>query len=58
MLEARDGVLWAHPSQNPKSLVETRLFGRPHINSQIWVAGTRFSNYLRESVRLLTIPRN
>ncbi len=39
VLEPRDGVLWAHPSPNAKSLVETRLSGRLHINSQILVAG-------------------
>ena len=38
-LKPRSGVLWAHPSPNAKSLVETRLFGRLHINSQILVAG-------------------
>ena len=39
VLKPRDGVLWAHPSPNAKSLVETRLSGRLHINSQILVAG-------------------
>jgi hypothetical protein len=38
-LEPRDGVLWAHTSPNAKSLVETRLSGRLHINNQILVAG-------------------
>ena len=42
VLEPRDGVLWAHPSPNAKSLVETRLSGRLHINSQILVAGAGF----------------
>ena len=39
VLEPRDGVLWAHPSPNTKSLVETRLSGRLHINSKLLVAG-------------------
>ncbi len=47
VLEPRDGVLWAHPSPNAKSLVETRLSGRLHINSQILVAGARYVNYMQ-----------
>ena len=36
VLKARDGVLWAHPSPNAKSLVETRLSDGLRINSQSW----------------------
>jgi hypothetical protein len=50
VLEPRDGVLWAHPSPNAKSLVETRLSGRLHINSQILVAGARFALFLRSRI--------
>jgi hypothetical protein len=32
---------------NAKSLVETRLSGRLHINSQILVAGARYANYMQ-----------
>ena len=32
---------------NAKSLVETRLFGRLHINSQILVAGACYTNYMQ-----------
>ena len=32
-------ALWAHPSPNAESLVETRLSGQLHMNSQILVAG-------------------
>jgi len=39
VLEPRDGVLWAHPAPNAKSLVETRLSGQLLINSRILVAG-------------------
>jgi len=35
----RERVTWAHASPNAKNLVETRLSGRLHINSQILVAG-------------------
>jgi hypothetical protein len=42
VLESRDGVLWAHPSPNAKNLVDTRLFGRLHLNSQKLVAGAGF----------------
>jgi hypothetical protein len=38
-LEPRDGVLWAHPSPNAKSLVETRLSGRLHINNHLLQRG-------------------
>jgi hypothetical protein len=34
--------MWAHYPPNAKSLVETRLSGRLHINSQILVAGVGF----------------
>ena len=47
VLEPRDILLWAHPSPNAKSLVETRLFGQLHINSNILVAGARFVLFLR-----------
>ncbi len=50
-LRPRDGVLWAHPSPNAKSLVETRPLDGLHINRQKMVAGTRFGHCL------LTIPR-
>ena len=35
------------PVFNAKSLVETRLSGRLHINSQILVAGARYANYMQ-----------
>ena len=42
-MNKREGqVLWADPSPNAKSLVESRLSGRLHINSQILVAGAGF----------------
>ncbi len=40
-LEPRDGVLWEHPSQNAKGLVETRPLDDLHINGQKLVAGAR-----------------
>ncbi len=40
-LEPRDGVLWEHPSQNAKGLVETRPLDDLHINRQKLVAGAR-----------------
>ena len=41
-LKPRNGILWAHPAPNAKNLVETRLSGRLHINSQKMVAGAGF----------------
>jgi hypothetical protein len=46
-LEPGDRVLWTHPTPDAKSLVETRLSGRLHINSQILVAGARYENYMQ-----------
>ena len=51
-LKPRDGVLWALPSSNAKSLVETKLSGRLHMNSQFLVAGAR----LLENVHLYAEP--
>ena len=41
VLKPKDGVLWAHPSPNAKSLVETRLLGGLHINSHFCGSGGR-----------------
>jgi hypothetical protein len=43
----RGRSLWAHPSPNAESLVETRLSGQLHMNSQILVAGARYVNYMQ-----------
>jgi len=47
VLKSRDGVLWAHRPPNAKNLVETRLSGRLHINSQKLVAGARSPLYVQ-----------
>ena len=39
IVEPRDGELWAHPSPNATSLVETRLLASRHINPEKVVAG-------------------
>lgn len=51
-VEPRDGVLWAHLSANVKSLVETRLSGGLHINSQKVVAGAGFVCSIRPPIAL------
>ena len=46
-LEPKDGVLWAHPSPDAKSLVETRPLVELHINSRKMVAGAGFALFLQ-----------
>ena len=51
-LKPKDGVLWAYPTLKPEK--PTLKESRPLI----LVAGARFGNNLRQTVRLLTIQRN
>jgi hypothetical protein len=51
-LKPKDGELWAYPTLKAKGLTEASPL------PLILVAGARFNNSLRQTVRLLTIPRN
>jgi len=43
----QQAVFFLNVTENAKSLVETRLSGGLHINSQILVAGARYANYMQ-----------
>jgi site-specific DNA recombinase len=46
-LRPRDGILWAHPAPNAKSLVETRPLDGLRINSPFYGSGGAICQYLR-----------